>query len=708
MPKMLGVCFFILVLLPFSSALEINPRVAIVYSNTTYNVRHEVEDFDGAKYLLEFSSTQQQLMMAGIPFDIIGEKNLTDTNVIARYNLLVLPSLSYVPSSIKDEIVDNLEIAVKDGLDVYAVGDLIIGDEEGSSFSYPPRRTPWNRILNAQKVGSFVDADIIITAMESPATWRYSPYEGLNAADWYGYTEYEVFNASKPYFYPFQAYDLNEFTYHPVAIATKNGKGNTFYSSHARLTAQSAIGRDAVLWLLYGDKPHFGIKITNSSAIFSVRVDADDSGDTDYDILAINNFIDIMTKNGLVAGWYITTNNEGGNLVEWDEMRPYYGLLMSHGFEIGSHSIHHYDDINLEPDNVVWDEFYGSKQIIESELGINITGYANAGNTPLQERLWRIADEAGYKYYSPLQIENYKGFGYASDEYDVINLQANMISDYELMDIQKLNDNQVTQYWTNEFNKNYRWGDGILIFGLWHDYLLYNSNKYNAYYNFAKYVNASDTESMTPDEAVQRFIDWTKEDFVVRDVNGGWSVTRLSPDTKYGQITFPEPIKYFTGTNHLKPTPDNRSYVFTFESDTAAFYFNMSEINIILAPGWNLVSFPIKLSNDSLQNLFNESVSVFGYNGSFFVPKEIDNKQGYWVRSNTTKGIILKGQAIENKSISLRSGWNLIGFPYLEARSIFGNSTIYSYNGSWSSYNPGGKSSLEIMKPGFGYFVKVQ
>ena len=631
----LFVAVSILILSCNALAVDINPRVAIVYSNTSYLARNLTSETEGVHYLYEVSSTEHQFMMAGIPFEMIGENDLTNQTLINQYTVIVLPSFSNVRASIKDQILSNLENAVKNnGLNVYAFGDLMVANESNVKYTYAAGQAPVNRILNVQYVTGPVDADVILTAMNSsnPVTWRYKNNESLFKPDWYGYTQYQVYNASEPFSYPFQAYDITAKNFFPETVATKNHKGRIFYSANPSQTVQSAIGRDAILWLIYEDKPHFGIKMTNRTAFFSVRVDGDDSGTTATGIAAIPNFLDLMGKNNLLGGWYITTNNGGNSPVDWNTLKPYYQKLMNKSFEIGSHSVTHPDDMNLQTDSVLYNEFNNSKKEINTQLGINITGFVNPGNTPLQLRLWRIANQTGYKYYSPLQDENYKGFGYVTNDLSVVNLESNMISDYELMTLQSTTDNQTADYWKNEFNLYYRWGDGIFTFVLWHDYLL--NTRYNAYYTFAKYVNSTDTEGVTPNDAVQRFIDWNSQDFVVSSftVNGSdaWSLTRISTKTKYGQITFAPSsgLRGFTGTSQIKKTPDNRSYTFSFETDTVTFYFNTTSSATSLI----LNSIGNKTVSENSTLTFNLTVL---YNGSGTITYSKDSSYGML---NSTSG----------------------------------------------------------------------
>ena len=133
-----------------------------------------------------------------------------------------------------------------------------------------------------------------------------------------------------------------------------------------------------------------------------------------------------------------------------------------------------------------------------------------------------------------------------------------------------------------------------------------------------------------------------------------------------------------------------------------------------LSKGWNLISIPLELENNSVDYLFNKTnITIYGYkNNSFFVPEEIDNKLGYWVKLNESYNITLIGTEVENATVDLSNGWNLLSCPYLEEKNIsklFDDAIVYMYNDSkWYSYDSNRTSNtLTKLKPGYGYWVKT-
>lgn len=141
------------------------------------------------------------------------------------------------------------------------------------------------------------------------------------------------------------------------------------------------------------------------------------------------------------------------------------------------------------------------------------------------------------------------------------------------------------------------------------------------------------------------------------------------------------------------------------------------KLNISLKKGWNLISIPLNLINNSFKYLFNNTnFTVYGYkNNSWFIPNETNPKLGYWLNINKSINLALIGDEVGNKNINIAAGWNLIGYPYLEQKniaSLFNNVSVFMYNSSkWYSYKSNRSANLNtltVLKPGFGYWVKTE
>lgn len=157
-------------------------------------------------------------------------------------------------------------------------------------------------------------------------------------------------------------------------------------------------------------------------------------------------------------------------------------------------------------------------------------------------------------------------------------------------------------------------------------------------------------------------------------------------------------------------------------ASTAWYYFNERRINpfrlevmfnISLLKGWNLISVPLILLNDSVDDVFKDiSYSkLFYYDSGWKVPNKIDNTFGYWIRVDNDGVLKVGGLPYGSGSINVNSGWNLAGYQGLDERDIsalFNNVIVYIYNNSnWYSYVTDKPSnSLSKFIPGYGYWIK--
>ena len=155
-----------------------------------------------------------------------------------------------------------------------------------------------------------------------------------------------------------------------------------------------------------------------------------------------------------------------------------------------------------------------------------------------------------------------------------------------------------------------------------------------------------------------------------------------------------------------------------------------SVFSINLSSGWNLVSVPLILVNDTLpyalSSIYGNYSAVFAYDDGWasFNPDRpkalnsldsLDIDHGYWIQMREADVLELEGAIVEEYSTGLSQGWNLIGYP-LAARSAEEAFTdvevVFKYDDDmWYSYNPdkpGFLNSLDVIEPGYGYWVKAE
>ncbi len=217
------------------------------------------------------------------------------------------------------------------------------------------------------------------------------------------------------------------------------------------------------------------------------------------------------------------------------------------------------------------------------------------------------------------------------------------------------------------------------------------------------------------------------------------------PDAESGTVYY---SGWITSTSWKPPPlPDGKWYWHTYTSDmwnTTSpnwvwnFTINatLDSFYIQLYEGWNLISIPlIQLDTDLLDVLDSINGSydaVQWYNAGdnsdhwkhnhILKPSQlndlvdIDHKMGFWVHVTQPGGILLQCSGIipsENQSITLKSGWNLVGYPSLNNKSrilALNNLTfesevdaIWTYNASsqlWEQID-----EFDYFERGRGYWI---
>ncbi|UCG69991.1 MAG: exo-alpha-sialidase [Thermoplasmata archaeon] len=172
------------------------------------------------------------------------------------------------------------------------------------------------------------------------------------------------------------------------------------------------------------------------------------------------------------------------------------------------------------------------------------------------------------------------------------------------------------------------------------------------------------------------------------------------------------------------------NWVWNFTIDTSQCY------DIQLYEGWNLISIPfIQMDTDlfSVLNSINGSYdAVQWYNtgdnsdhwkqNHILKPSRlndlgnIDQNMGFWVHITQTGGVLLECSGIiptENQSITLKTGWNLIGYPSLSNNSVstalnnlaLGDDvdSIWTYNATIQNWEE--LREPDYFKRGKGYWI---
>jgi hypothetical protein len=166
---------------------------------------------------------------------------------------------------------------------------------------------------------------------------------------------------------------------------------------------------------------------------------------------------------------------------------------------------------------------------------------------------------------------------------------------------------------------------------------------------------------------------------------------------------------------------------------------------IPLVSGWNLVSFNLHPASTAITDVLSSLGSNYdlvyawdasgGHSGAGnwmrYAPgipgntlETLDETQGFWIRMTIADMLDITGTTPTTTNISLlttASGWNLVGYPSVQNRSmpealtthgVTDYSLVYAYHANdadtWKRYAPGvpGNDLLELA-PGWGYWIKV-
>jgi hypothetical protein len=115
----LGLILFILSAIPTLGLCT--KRVGIVYSETSSN-----QFYDKFSYSQLFIAMQHQAMMAGIPFDVLSEGDLTASAKLIGYNVLIIPSMGYAEN--EAAVTHGLRTASENGVGIITAG-VLLSDE---------------------------------------------------------------------------------------------------------------------------------------------------------------------------------------------------------------------------------------------------------------------------------------------------------------------------------------------------------------------------------------------------------------------------------------------------------------------------------------------------------------------------------------------------------------------------------------------------
>jgi SdrD B-like protein len=123
---------------------------------------------------------------------------------------------------------------------------------------------------------------------------------------------------------------------------------------------------------------------------------------------------------------------------------------------------------------------------------------------------------------------------------------------------------------------------------------------------------------------------------------------------------------------------------------------------------WNMVSLPLLADDPRKDSLFpGASSPAFGYDAGYVVQPNLTMGQGYWLRYPGPRRVQIIGDEVEQDTIGVSAGWNMIGtVSYPQGTSSISSippgiitSRVFGY--------AGGYHVADSLKPLHGYWVKT-
>jgi hypothetical protein len=197
--------------------------------------------------------------------------------------------------------------------------------------------------------------------------------------------------------------------------------------------------------------------------------------------------------------------------------------------------------------------------------------------------------------------------------------------------------------------------------------------------------------------------EWEYDDEECEDAEGVPVQTPVPPFTatvEYNGYTATMPQSVQSGSCNSCHVAGMRIYVPMNESE---------EISISYNSEWNLVGLPLEVEDASYNILFPESTegTLYSFDETYILGSTLNQSEGYWLRFDNSGTTTITGTPIDELTISLSEGWNLVSGLHFDL-------SIYSINDSDSTIVPStlfGFSDAyfltEELVPGKGYWLRA-
>jgi serralysin len=478
---------------------DFSKRVGIVFSNSTLN-----NFYHNKAYSQLFMSLQHQAMMAGIPFDLLSESDLTDLKKLVNYDALIFPYFANVNKANFEKIADVLYKAVYNyKIGIITAGDFLtnyekkflINDEEtssveGDSYSNMKRLLGVGRVDGEGPVDSIkLYADDITHLVMN----NYTKEEVIYTYKHHWYNYFEAVEGQNVNVLASQTVTGTMAGTYKAVIATKTGGRNVHFATIEYLGNEN-LAWEALQWVIYGDDTPVALKMGRYKSLFVPRNDMDlamypkEIPDVHVPLLELLK----KWKNdyNFVGSYFIDIGNRPtqGLDTDWNVSAPLYKQYIDMGNEIGTHSWTHplFTDF-LAPKEIEFEFNQSINAIVENMSnntwrGKTIRGAAVPGAPESEQTAMEIMKYLDYLSggYSGRGAGYPSAFGYLTPDSKKVYFSPNMSFDFTLIQFGvpvgnppipvPLTADEAILYWQNEYAALMRHANQPIIHWPWHDY----------------------------------------------------------------------------------------------------------------------------------------------------------------------------------------------------------------------------------------------
>ena len=125
---------------------------------------------------------------------------------------------------------------------------------------------------------------------------------------------------------------------------------------------------------------------------------------------------------------------------------------------------------------------------------------------------------------------------------------------------------------------------------------------------------------------------------------------------------------------------------------------------------WNLLGLPLEIEDGSYNILFPESIegTLYSFDNGYILETSFIQGEGYWLRFNEEGITAITGMLINELTVNLNEGWNLIsGITTPLDITLIQDPDGIIISGTVYGFTTGGYSIAENIQPGKGYWVRT-